>query len=70
MSVPIVVSCDRAWDDGRMPCRGAYPTTAPTLGHARLLAMRAGWRTSPADGDLCPAHTRRHLATGEAPAPR
>lgn len=57
MTALIVIACDGAWDQDRMPCRGTYPTTAPTPGDARLEAARADWRTSDG-GDLCPAHAR------------
>jgi hypothetical protein len=58
MSVTVVVSCNGAWDKGRMPCRGAFPATrALSFGSAVKDAIAAGWSET-RNGHLCPAHTR------------
>lgn len=71
MTTVLTVACDGSWDRG-LPCRAAHPTVTASVGHAQLSAMRAGWRVSPSDGDLCPAHTRLRAEAerDEAPAPR
>lgn len=58
MTARVVISCDGTWDDGRMPCRGAFPTGSTVSTVARALAADAGWTWRPGRGDLCPAHTR------------
>lgn len=63
MTARIVVSCDGTWDDGRMPCRGAYPADSDHRGTAIGKAYRAGWDYVAAVGDLCPAHARQHTET-------
>lgn len=60
MSARVVVSCDGYWDDGRMPCRGAYPAASDHRPTAIGQAWRHGWEYVPGVSDLCPAHARIH----------
>lgn len=65
MTARIVVSCDGTWDEGRMPCRGAYPCSDDNPDTAPDEAAAHGWRIAPYAvlddlGDLCPAHVRIH----------
>jgi hypothetical protein len=61
MSARVVISCDGDWHG--MPCRGALPMAAGSLGMVRYEAALEGWstRVTPAlvVEDLCPAHTAR-----------
>lgn len=60
MTARIVVSCDGAWDDGRMPCRAAFPSRWRAEHRARGEALAAGWTTDmTATVDLCPACSRQ-----------
>lgn len=74
MTALTVISCDGSWDQGRMPCRGAYPTRETIAQLALDDARDAGWSLAcdraltdyenrDDAGDLCPARARIHTAT-------
>lgn len=68
MSVALVVTCDGDWQDGAMPCRGAFPTREATVPAALFAASEAGWSVRlPSGTARCPAHTR--AARTVAPSP-
>lgn len=73
MTARVTLSCDGAFDDGRMPCRGATAFDPATLDVVDLVdlgdvddaAEVRDWsstRTAGATRHYCPAHTRRRAA--------
>lgn len=58
MTARIVISCDGAWDDGRMPCRASLPTRRTNAATATGDAIGRGWRWHSDGRHLCPAHAR------------
>lgn len=74
MSARVTLCCDGSFDNGRMPCRGAWslPVEAEQLlddlvdvDDVRDAAERAGWSSTRAGAtvrDYCPAHTYQRAA--------
>lgn len=70
MSAYVTIKCNGTFDEGRMPCRGAY--SLPAARHATAIsggdltdlygarneAFSHGWSGDVLGRDYCPAHTR------------
>lgn len=61
MTLQYTFSCDGAWDDGKMPCRGSLPAGTTYESTALATAREAGWSLD-WNADYCPAHTRKRDA--------
>lgn len=66
MSARIVISCDQAWDGGRMPCRAQLPTDTVHADLAYEDAEKAGWTQDVGNVDACPSHSRIAAEAGAA----